>query len=86
MPETIAVELARLVDRDLLLGAFGQRGLRPAVVEDGDRIVLELPCGDDTEQACADVMHEVEAILAELAVPLVPLRVGDRIFVGPPGD
>jgi hypothetical protein len=73
------------VDRDELMSALERRGLEPKVVDEAGESVIEIPCAEsDVARLCDDVMAEVESLLAELELPLVPERNEDRVFLRPP--
>jgi hypothetical protein len=73
------------VDRDALLSALEQRGLEPRVTDHAGEPVIEIPCEEsDVARLCDDVMAEVETLLAEQSLPLVPERDENRVFVRPP--
>ena len=84
--DSVPVEVTRVPDRDELLRVLAERGLDARAV-DGDWLGIEIPCGDgDDDQACADVAHQVETLIADAGLPLVPVLADGRIFVRPPGD
>ena len=72
------------IDRDDLLSALEQRGLEASVVERDGAQLIEIPCGEgDAAKLCDDVMSEVESVLAELQLPLVPEQGDGQVFVRP---
>ena len=73
------------LDRDQLMSALEQRGLTPNVVEQAGEAVIEIPCAEgDNARLCDDVMTEVESLLAELELPLVPEQGDGQVFIRPP--
>ena len=84
MADSVHVEVARAGERDQLLAALRERGVDAEAHDEDDRLVIEVPCGDDAERGCAEVMTEIETWLAESQVPLVPQRAERSIFLRPP--
>ena len=84
MADSVHVEVARAGERDQLLEALRARGLDAEAHDQDDRLVIEVPCGDDTERSCAEVLSEIETWLAETQAPLVPERDERSIFLRPP--
>ena len=86
MPDTVHVELAREVDREQLVEALTQRGLEARIADEEGRILLEIPCSGDSDRVCDEVLHEVESLVAETGLPLVPMRVEGGVYLRPPGE
>ena len=87
MGEGIDVEVARVVDGDALLEVLRERGVEAEPFEDGDRIGFRIPCGEEgADRVCDDVLAQVEALVADAGLPLVPQRGDGFIFLRPPGD
>ena len=84
MTDSVHVEVARAGERDQLLAALRERGLDAVAHDEDDRLVIEVPCGDDADRGCADVMTEIETWLAESEAPLVPQLAERSIFLRPP--
>jgi hypothetical protein len=83
--ESVEVELARVADRDRVLQLLHERGLDASEVEVKGRVALEIACGEDARlRGCDDVVHELEALVAEAGIPLVPLEDEGRVFLRPP--
>jgi hypothetical protein len=79
MPESIELETARAVDRDAVLELLAQRGLDAKA--GADDLVIDVRGGD-----CAELLAELEALVREAELPLVPVEADGRIFLRPPGD
>jgi hypothetical protein len=79
MASGIRIELTRLVDRDALRDALEQRGLEPWVVAGDGGCALEV----DGVTAAEDVIHAIDAWVAESRLPLVPTEADGTIFVRP---
>ena len=84
--ETVHVEVARTAERDELLRALTQRGLDAHSVDDDAMPAIEVPCGDDADRSCEEVLGEVEAWIAESGVPLVPELAERAVFLRPPAS
>jgi hypothetical protein len=81
MSETVHVEAARIPDRDRLLEELVAAGLEARAV---DEVCIEVPCGDDTEAACDDVLVHAENVIMSLGAPFVPLKHDGVIYIRPP--
>jgi hypothetical protein len=77
--KSIQLETARAVDRDAVLLILEERGIT-AKAANGE-LAIEVDCGD-----CGQVLLELEALVRESELPLVPIEAGGRIFLRPPGD
>jgi hypothetical protein len=72
------------VDRDALLSALEQVGLEPTVVDRDGEPVIEIPCNEgDVARLCDDVVAQVETVLGELELPLVPEKTDNQVFIRP---
>ena len=85
MAESVHVEVARTVERDELLEVLHARGLDARPVE-GDEVGIEIPCDTDAGRVCDDVVADVEALIAESGLPLVPVRANGAVFIRPPAS
>ena len=73
------------IDRDDVVRALREQGLEARVDERDDATAIEIPCDDaDAERVCAEVLRRVEALIADLGLPLVPEQDEGRVFVRPP--
>jgi hypothetical protein len=73
------------IDRDEVVRALREHGLEARIDERDDATAIEIPCDDaDTERVCAAVLGRVEALIAELGLPLVPEQGDGQVFVRPP--
>ena len=81
MATTVHVEAARIPDRDRLLHELQDAGLdaRPL-----DEVCLEVPCGDDADAACDDVMVHAESVITSIGAPFVPIKHEGVIYIRPP--
>jgi hypothetical protein len=82
MSETaVQVEAARIPDRDRLLQLLRDEGIDAAPE---DEVGIVVPCGDDHDQACEDLLGEVEAVVFDLGAPFVPQKHEGVIYIRPP--
>jgi hypothetical protein len=81
MTSSVQVEAARIPDRDRLLNELRQAGLEARAVEE---IGIEVPCGDDTEQACDDLFVHAENLIVSIGAPFVPIKHEGTIYIRPP--
>jgi hypothetical protein len=81
MTDTIQVEAARIPDRDRLLASLADYGLDPKPV---DEVGIEVPCGEDSEQACDELYAYVEGVIMDLGAPFVPIKHEGVIYIRPP--
>ena len=82
MSEKLHVEAARIPDRDRLLGLLKIHGIDARAV---DEVGIEVPCDDGgSEQACDDLLGDVEAAIMELGAPFVPVKHEEVIYIRPP--
>ena len=73
-------------ERDELVRALTEQGLEPRAVDDSAMPAIEVPCGEDTDSSCEEVLRQVEAWIAESGVPLVPELADRAVFVRPPAS
>jgi hypothetical protein len=81
MDETVHVEAARIPDRDRLLAELREAGLDAKPV---DEICIEVPCGNDTDAACDDLMVHAESVITSIGAPFVPIKHDGVIYIRPP--
>ena len=81
MSENVQVEAARIPDRDRLLATLREHGLDAHPL---DEVGIEVRCGDDSDDACDDVLAEVEHVVMDLGAPFVPVKHDGVIYVRPP--
>jgi hypothetical protein len=81
MSDTVHVEAARIPDRDRLLHELQDAGLEARAV---DEVCIEVPCGDDAEIACDELMAHAESVIASLGAPFVPMKHEGVIYIRPP--
>jgi hypothetical protein len=87
MGESIELRVARVVDRDALGGVLEERGIASEQLEDGDTIGFRIPCGDgEADRACEELLGQLEDLVADTGLPLVPQRGDGFVFLRPPGD
>ena len=82
MPSTtVQVEAARIPDRDRLVQELRNAGLDARPVEE---VCIEVPCGDDTEAACDDLLAHAESLITSIGAPFVPIKHDGVIYIRPP--
>jgi hypothetical protein len=81
MSETVQVEAARIPDRDRLLVELRDAGLDARPVEE---VGIEVPCGDDSAQACDDLFVHAENLILSIGAPFVPIKHDGTIYIRPP--
>jgi len=79
--ERVHVEAARIPDRDRLLRELLDAGLDARAV---DEVCIEVPCGDDTAEACDDLYVHAENVITSLGAPFVPIKHEGVIYIRPP--
>jgi hypothetical protein len=81
MSETVHVEAARIPDRDRLLAELREAGLEARPV---DEVCIEVPCGDDADVACDELMSHAESLITSIGAPFVPIKHDGVIYIRPP--
>ncbi|HMI28910.1 MAG TPA: hypothetical protein VK490_04335 [Gaiellaceae bacterium] len=81
MTETVHVEAARIPDRDRLLAELREAGLEARPV---DEVCIEVPCGDDADLACDELMSHAESVITSIGAPFVPIKHDGVIYIRPP--
>jgi hypothetical protein len=81
MTDSVQVEAARIPDRDRLLRELREAGLEARPV---DEVGIEVPCGEDSEQACADLFARAEDLIVSIGAPFVPIKHEGTIYIRPP--
>jgi hypothetical protein len=81
MSATVQVEAARIPDRDRLLRELLAAGLEARAI---DEVCIEVPCGNDTAQACDDLFVHAENLILSIGAPFVPIKHEGTIYIRPP--
>jgi hypothetical protein len=81
MTDTVHVEAARIPDRDRLLAELREAGLEARPV---DEVCIEVPCGDDADLACDELMSHAESVITSIGAPFVPIKHDGVIYIRPP--
>jgi hypothetical protein len=81
MSDTVHVEAARIPDRDRLLAELREAGLEARPV---DEVSIEVPCGDDADAACDELMSHAESVITSIGAPFVPIKHDGVIYIRPP--
>ena len=86
MADEIEVQVARVVDGEAVRAVLRERGVDAEPLE-GDTLGFRVPCADGAaDDACGDLMAQMEDLVAETGLPLVPQRGDGFVFLRPPGD
>ncbi len=81
MSDMVHVEAARIPDRDRLLAELREAGLDARPV---DEVSIEVPCGDDADVACDELMSHAESLITSIGAPFVPIKHDGVIYIRPP--
>ena len=81
MASTVQVEAARIPDRDRLLQELREAGLDAQPIEE---VCIEVLCGDDTAEACDELMVHAESVITSIGAPFVPIKHDGVIYIRPP--
>ena len=49
-----------------------------------EEVCIEVPCGDDTEAACDDLIAYAETVITSIGAPFVPIKNDGVIYIRPP--
>jgi len=86
MSEKIEVQVARDVDREAVVAVLRERGIEAEPI-DGDALAFRIPCADGgSDDACGDLVAQMEDLIADTGLPLVPQAGDGFVFLRPPGD
>ncbi len=86
MGNTVEVELPRLPERDELLHALEAQGIDARAVDADDHIGIEVPCGEDADRTCDEIVHQLDAWVSATGLPLVPVKANGHVYLRPPGS
>jgi hypothetical protein len=78
---TVQVEAARIPDRDRMLQLLKEDGVQAQAV---DEVGIEVPCGDDSDETCDELLATVEHVIMDLGAPFVPIKHDGVIYIRPP--
>ena len=86
MGESIELQVARVVDQEALLQVLSDRGIDAEPLE-GEALGFRIPCDDGAaDEASGDLLAQLEDLVADTGMPLVPQRGDGFVFLRPPGD
>jgi hypothetical protein len=80
MTTKVAVEAARIPDRDRLLAELREAGLDARPVGE---VCIEVPC-EDGDAACDDLYVRAERLVVSIGAPFVPIKHEGVIYIRPP--
>lgn len=87
MSDAIELQVARVVDQEAILAVLKDRGIEVEPLDDGETLGFRIPCADgESDRACSELLAQLESLVAETGLPLVPQRGDDFVFLRPPGD
>jgi hypothetical protein len=81
MSDSVQVEAARIPDRDRLLAELREAGIEAHAV---DEVGIEVPCGDDADDACDELYAHAESVIMSIGAPFVPMKHEGTIYIRPP--
>jgi hypothetical protein len=82
MTHLVKIESAQVVDGDELLAAFAAQGISGELVDREPRLVFRLgDAGRDAKRFALDIAHALDGWVAEHRVALIPVPLGDDVFV-----
>ena len=81
MSDAVQVEAARIPDRDRLLAELREAGIEAHAV---DEVGIEVPCGDDADDACDELYGHAESVIMSIGAPFVPMKHEGTIYIRPP--
>ena len=85
--ESVELQVARIVDRDALVQALEAHGIASEPIEEADVLGVRVPCGGgESEVTCDELLTQLELLVADAGLPLVPQRGDGFVFLRPPGD
>jgi hypothetical protein len=82
--DEVYVELPRIKDRDRVLDALARRGHEARPTEEDGWPAIEVSCDGEAGNACDDLVAELETLVGDLDVPLVPVRGDSVVYLRPP--
>ena len=84
---SIELRVARVVDHEALAGVLSAHGIEGVPLGDETPLGFRIPCEDgESERGCVELLAQVESLVADTGLPLVPVRGDGFVFLGPPGD
>jgi hypothetical protein len=87
MAESVELQVAREVDRDVLVDLLQASGVESEPIQEEGVIGVRVPCGDgESDRACEELLARLERLVADAELPLVPQRGDGFVFLRPPGD
>ena len=81
MDESVELQVARVVDLDALKAVLDERGIEAEPLDEA-ALGFRIP----VEDGGAELMAQLEDIVAESGLPLVPQRGDGFVYLRPPGD
>jgi hypothetical protein len=87
MTETIELRVARVTDREALLEVLTANQVESEPLDEEAGLGFRIPCKDgDGERTCDELIAQLESLVADAGLPLVPQRGDGFVFLRPPAD
>lgn len=67
-----------------VLEILSDHGVEAVEVDESGVIAVEVPCRENDDRDCAELLGEIETWLAAEGLPFVPEEVDGRIVIRPP--
>jgi hypothetical protein len=84
---SIELRVARVVDQEALAEVLSEHRIDAEPLDGEESLGFTIPCEDgNSERSCAELLAQVEALVAETGLPLVPVEADGYVFLRPPGD
>ena len=78
---SVQVEAARIPDRDRLLQLLHDEGIDARPIGE---VELQVPCGDNEDAACDELLGQVEGVIFDLGAAFIPQKHEGVIYIRPP--
>jgi hypothetical protein len=69
-----------------VIEALTEHGVEAVEVEAESYVLVQVPCGEDDERDCHELIIDIEAWLAEKGLPFVAQEVDGKIVIRPPAS
>jgi glycine cleavage system protein P-like pyridoxal-binding family len=67
-----------------VMKALSDHGVDAATVDEDGVVAVEVPCDDDGNRDCAELLAQIEGLIADEGLPFVPEEQEGRILIRPP--
>jgi hypothetical protein len=69
-----------------VVDVLSEHGVDAVEVQSDGFVSVEVPCGENDDRDCHELMVEIETWLTERGLPFVPEEVDGRILIRPPAS